>query len=179
MLSYAKQCYFAEQMANKLRRKREELALEIKNLEDERDLAYAMHVIANADDDERKKLSTSSTVALVRDAIRNAILARFPFTFYVDLDAKRLEYVKLDTQYRDAKNEATLCKMRFLAALRGFYETEETPYDPQEMIDNESLALDDELSVPTSVTTTLSVDEINALFAAAADEDNQNAEPSL
>ena len=40
----------------------------------------------------------------------------------------------MELQYRAARTEATYYKMLFLAALRGFSDTDETPYDPDSMI---------------------------------------------
>ena len=146
MIAYAKQAREAERTANALRFQCRELELDIEDLDEQYKLERAAWIVAHASlfgADIEKSLTSSSVVAMKRNALESQILAQYPFSFYVDVPAKKLELAAKEMQYRDARADATSYKMTFLAMIRGFNDTDETPYEPESLIHaSELLMLD-------------------------------------
>lgn len=158
MIAYAKQAREAENTANALRFRCRELELGIEQLDEQFKLERAAWIVAHASQlgaDVEKALTSSSVVAMKRNALESQILAEFPFTFFIDVAANKLELATLELQYRAARTDATYYKMLFLASLRGFNDITETPYDPDSIINSDEL---------------LTLDEINAQFEQAEQE---------
>lgn len=158
MLAYARQSREAENTANALKFQSRQLELEIETLDEQYKLERAAWIVAHASGlgaDVEKAITSSSVVAMKRNALEAQILAEWPFVFYLDVPAKKLELATLELQYRAARTDATYYKMLFLAALRGFGDTDEKVYDPEGMIHDEQL---------------LALDEINTEFDRADEE---------
>lgn len=149
MIAYAKQSKSAEDAANALRYRCRKLELEIETLDENYKLERASWIVAHAAQfgpDVEKALTSSSVVAMKRNALESQILAEYPFVFFIDVAANKLELASLELQYRAARTEATYYKMLFLAALRGFSDTDETPYEPDSMIHDPNLLMLDEIN---------------------------------
>lgn len=156
MIAYAKQSKSAEGAANALRFQRRQLELDIEQLEEQYKLERAAWIVAHATSAEvEKALTSSSVVAMKRNALEAQILAEYPFVFFIDLPAKKLELATLELQSSAARTDATYYKMLFLASLRGFNDVTETPYDPDSIINSDELLI---------------LDEINAQFEQAEQE---------
>lgn len=149
MIAYAKQSKSAEDAANALRFRCRELELGIEQLDEQFKLERAAWIVAHAAQlgaDVEKALTSSSVVAMKRNALEAQILAEYPFVFFIDVAANKLELASLELQYRAARTDATYYKMLFLAALRGFNDIDETPYEPDSIIHDASLLIQDEIN---------------------------------
>lgn len=147
MIAYAKQAREAENTANALRFRCRELELGIEQLDEQYKLERAAWIVAHATSPEvEKALTSSSVVAMKRNALESQILAEFPFTFFIDVAASKLELATLELQYRAARTDATYYKMLFLASLRGFSDVDETPYEPESIINAPELLVLDEIN---------------------------------
>jgi hypothetical protein len=158
MIAYAKQSKSAEDTANALRWQCRELELSIEGLDEQFKLERAAWIVAHASQlgaDVEKALTSSSVVAMKRNALEAQILAEYPFVFFVDVAAKKLELATLELQRSAARTDAGYYKMLFLASLRGFSDMDETPYEPDSMIHDTDL---------------LTLDEINMHFELASQE---------
>lgn len=158
MIAYAKQSKEAEGTANALRFQRRQLELDIEQLEEQFKLDRAAWIVSHASlfgTEVEKALTSSSVVAMKRNALEAQILAEYPFVFFIDLPAKKLELATLELQSSAARTDATYYKMLFLASLRGFNDMTETPYDPDSIINAPEL---------------LTLDEINREFEKAEQE---------
>lgn len=148
MIAYAKQSKSAEDAANALRFQCRQLELEIETLDENYKLERAAWIVAHATSPEvEKALTSSSVVAMKRNALEAQILAEYPFKFFIDVAAKKLELAALELQRSAARTDAGYYKMRFLASLRGFDEMDEKPYDPQAFIDDDELLIQDEINM--------------------------------
>lgn len=146
MIAYAKQAREAESTANALRFRCRELELGIEQLDEQFKLERAAWIVAHAAQlgaDVEKAITSSSVVAMKRNALEAQVLAEYPFVFFIDVAANKLELASLELQYRAARTDATYYKMLFLASLRGFSDVDETPFEPDSIINApELLTLD-------------------------------------
>lgn len=138
MIAYAKQAREAENTSNALRFRCRELELSIEQLDEQYKLERAAWIVAHAAQlgaDVEKALTSSSVVAMKRNALESQILAEYPLPLsFPDVAANKLELATLELQYRAARTDATYYKMLFLASLRGFSDVDETPYEPDTLI---------------------------------------------